>query len=114
LTRLHILSDLHCEFDQYRAQPVDADVIVLAGDIDHGTKGLEWARSSFPHNPVICVAGNREYYGKALPKLTDELRARSTSLDIAFLENDVVEIGGLRLLAVRCGLILRSSGDIRG
>jgi Icc-related predicted phosphoesterase len=98
LTRLHILSDLHCEFDQYRVQTVDADVIVLAGDIDHGTKGLEWARSSFPHHPVIYVAGNHEYYGEALPKLTDELRARATSLDIAFLENDVVEIGGLRFV----------------
>jgi hypothetical protein len=53
----------------------------------HGTKGLEWARSSFAHHPVIYVAGNHEYYGEALAKLTDELRVRATFLDIAFLEN---------------------------
>ena len=71
-------------------------MVVLAGDVDHGTKGLEWARSSFPHQPVVYVAGNHEYYGEALPKLTDELRARAVSLDIALLENDVVDLAGLR------------------
>jgi hypothetical protein len=34
------MSDLHCEFEHFRTEAADADVIVLAGDINHGTKGL--------------------------------------------------------------------------
>ena len=75
-----------------------ADVVVLAGDIDHGTKGLEWARSAYPHHPIVYVAGNHEYYGEALPKLTDALRARAASLDIAFLENEVADLAGVRFV----------------
>jgi predicted phosphohydrolase len=72
--------------------------VVLAGDIDHGTRGLEWARACFPHQPIVYVAGNHEYYGEAMPKLTDELRERSLSLGISFLENDAVELADCRFL----------------
>jgi Icc-related predicted phosphoesterase len=71
---------------------------VLAGDIDHATKGLDWARAAFPHHPIVYVAGNHEYYGEAIPKLTDELRTRAASLDIAFLENDVADVAGVRFV----------------
>ena len=98
LTRLHVLSDLHREFASHHAEAVDADVVVLAGDIDHGLKGLDWARASFPHLPIVYVAGNHEYYGEALPKLTDELRTRAASLDIAFLENEVADVAGMRFV----------------
>jgi predicted phosphohydrolase len=71
---------------------------VLAGDIDHGTKGLDWARAAFPHHPIVYVAGNHEYYGEAIPKLTDELRTRAAVLDIAYLENDVADVAGVRFV----------------
>ena len=40
--RLHILSDLHLEFSPYGddLEPVQADVVVLAGDIHNGAKGV--------------------------------------------------------------------------
>lgn len=41
---------------------VAADVVVLAGDIDCGTKGVAWARQAFPDVPVLSVAGNHEHY----------------------------------------------------
>ena len=58
--RIRYMSDLHLEFSDYRPDPVDADVVVLAGDIDAGTSGLEWAARQFPDTPVIYVAGNHE------------------------------------------------------
>jgi len=98
LPRLHILSDLHREFAGSQPDAVDADVIVLAGDIDHSTKGLDWARAVFPHQPIVYVAGNHEYYGEAIPKLTEELRERAASLDIAFLENETANVAGVRFV----------------
>lgn len=32
--RIHLLSDLHNEFDTYIPSVVDADIVILAGDID--------------------------------------------------------------------------------
>ena len=54
--KIQLLSDLHNEFLRSSRQvddhlwsgvipESDADVIVLAGDIDTGTKGAEWAIS---------------------------------------------------------------------
>ncbi|MDD4929008.1 MAG: hypothetical protein PHP85_07010 [Gallionella sp.] len=38
--KIHILSDLHLEYSAYEPQTVGADVIVLAGDICPGTRGI--------------------------------------------------------------------------
>jgi len=45
--RLHILGDLHLEFGATEIRPVDADVVVLAGDIHLGREGRKWARKLF-------------------------------------------------------------------
>ena len=37
---------------------VDADVVILAGDIYVRNKGIAWARGKFEHIPVnLCVKG---------------------------------------------------------
>lgn len=66
--KIQVLSDLHNEF--YRdavpdITPCGADIIVLAGDIDIGERGLEWAKSQEEKlsTPIIYVPGNHEYYG---------------------------------------------------
>ena len=68
--KLRILSDLHVEFEDFEPPPVDADVVVLAGDIHVRHHGVDWARERFPGVPVLYVLGNHEYYGhrdKPLP-----------------------------------------------
>jgi hypothetical protein len=50
--RIRVLSDLHLEFKDWTPPKTDADVVVLAGDIHVGVKGVEWARRSFPSVPV--------------------------------------------------------------
>ena len=62
--KLHILSDLHLEFSTFQPPPTDADVIVLAGDIDKGNKGIYWARETFPAKPILYVPGNHEFYAR--------------------------------------------------
>jgi len=73
--KLHILSDLHNEFlrnskdlSQHRwdgsIPDTDADIIVLAGDIDTGIQGVEWAidESERLGKHIIYVPGNHEFY----------------------------------------------------
>jgi predicted phosphodiesterase len=50
--RIRVLSDLHIEFFDLEPPEVDADVIVLAGDILTEHYGLAWARRVFPNTPV--------------------------------------------------------------
>ncbi|MDQ7727756.1 metallophosphoesterase [Halomonas sp. SpR8] len=96
--RLRILSDLHLEFfDGNRELPeVDADVVILAGDIHRQCEGLAWARTRFPNTPLIYVPGNHEFYGTCMPFLRDELALEAERLDIELLDNRAVTIGGVR------------------
>ena len=39
--RIHVLSDLHLEMRPYLPTPVEADVVVLAGDIANGADVID-------------------------------------------------------------------------
>ncbi len=114
--KLHLLSDLHLEFLNYHLEnSMDADVLILAGDItiaqalhDHST--TEWsanlsinqliaartrslfaaARDQFKH--VIMVAGNHEFYHGKIFAGIDYLKEECDKFNITFLENDRYQI----------------------
>ena len=46
--KIRILSDLHLEFQDWTPPESDADVVVLAGDIHVGTRGIDWALDILP------------------------------------------------------------------
>ena len=96
--RLRILSDLHLEFfDGNRELPeVDADVVILAGDIHRESEGLAWARYRFPDMPIIYVPGNHEFYGTCMPQLRGELAREAERLNIELLDNRAVTLDGVR------------------
>lgn len=69
MMRIQLASDLHLEFlrgyfpgERLIAPAHQADVLVLAGDIEKGTAGVElfsdWT------TPVLYVLGNHEFYGR--------------------------------------------------
>ena len=96
--RLHVLSDLHLERRSLVPAGIDADAVVLAGDIATGTRGVDWARSWASGRPVLYVAGNHEFYGHAMPGLIDELRRAAVGSSVHVLENDEVVLDGVRFL----------------
>jgi predicted phosphodiesterase len=96
--RLHVLSDLHLERGGGAPPVLDADAVVLAGDISTGTRGVEWARRWARTCPVIYVAGNHEFYGHSLPGLIGELRRAAADSSVHVLENDELILGGVRFL----------------
>ncbi|MCJ8057181.1 metallophosphoesterase [Shinella curvata] len=102
--RVWIISDLHCEFGVPFTQPTpaDADVLVCAGDLL--TRGIvpsmEWlSRNIASSLPVVLVAGNHEFYGSAvLESLKGARKAAGRYPNIHFLENDAVDISGVRFI----------------
>ncbi|CAH1041814.1 metallophosphoesterase [Halomonas sp. TD01] len=96
--RLRILSDLHLEFfDGNRELPeVEADLIILAGDIHQRTEGLAWARQRFPEMPILYVPGNHEFYGTCMPLLREELAIEAERLGIELMDNRAVTLNGVR------------------
>jgi len=94
--KLHILNDLHIEFEDFVPPATDADVVVLAGDIGVGMDGLRWTEARFPDRSVIYVPGNHEFYHHDLTLIGD-LKAQSLD-NIHVLNNNRVVIDGVRFL----------------
>lgn len=96
--KLAIYSDLHLEFSDWHPPPLQADVVVLAGDIHVGDAAFGWARRHFPDTPVIYVAGNHEYFDSDMPAALELMRAAARKFDIEFLHDGETEIRGVRFL----------------
>ena len=56
--RIALLSDLHLSAAPMPFPQVEADVIVLAGDLGRPAQAVEWARAT--PLPTLYVAGNHE------------------------------------------------------
>lgn len=117
--RLLVLSDLHIEQAPFAPGGDGAlsgvDLVVLAGDIHNGAEAIRWARRAFPENPIVQIAGNHEFYDGRYGEVLDALRETARAEGIHFLENDRVDLGGIRFLG--CTLwtdhrVLEASGRV--
>ncbi|HWQ37852.1 MAG TPA: metallophosphoesterase [Burkholderiales bacterium] len=101
--RIRVLSDLHLEFSDrhppFEPPEADAEVVVLAGDIDNGTRAIDWAERAFSDRTVIYVPGNHEYYEAELPAVAAALRARAKrSPNVRLLDNAQLVVGDVRFI----------------
>ncbi len=96
--RIHLLSDLHTEFEPFPQPHVDADVTVLAGDVGVGMDVLPTVQAFAAQRPVVYVPGNHEYYTAGIPSLTRELAATFQGTNVAFLSCGEVTLGGVVFL----------------
>ena len=109
-----LFSDLHIELDKdFKWQPpeLDADIILLEGDIGILPNSLEWARRTFEADGrrVVYVAGNHDYYGTRFNPV-DGLPPENRVTGIDCLERNTLELPGLRIL----GCTLWSGFDLHG
>jgi predicted phosphohydrolase len=109
--RIHILSDLHLEFAPFQPSKVDADVVVLAGDVHTGENGIKWILKAIPDRPVIYVLGNHEFYGQKIPRLISDIKEVAQGTNVHVLENDGVEIGDVAFLGATLWTDFRLNGD---
>ncbi|NCT84372.1 MAG: phosphoesterase [Comamonadaceae bacterium] len=102
--RLQLLSDLHLETESYVPPPApDAELLVLAGDIDASWRSLELFRD-WPV-PVLFVPGNHEYDGRDVDEARLALRAHVQALGLRMLDDESVVIPdaqGRRVRFVGC------------
>jgi len=96
--KIRIHSDLHLEFCDWTPPAALADVVVLAGDIHNGARGIEWARRRFPDTPVLYVPGNHEFYGGELQAVHSAMHAAARRFEIELLDGAEVNVGGTRFL----------------
>ncbi len=96
IMKIQVISDLHREFGSTELCFDHADVVVLAGDINLGTKGFEWIKEAIPNKPVIYVLGNHEYYKGSYPKTLHKIKEAASNSNVHVLENSHVDIEGIR------------------
>jgi Icc-related predicted phosphoesterase len=94
--KIQIISDLHQEFGYTDLVFDHADVVVLAGDVNLGTKGIEWIKTKIPNKPIIYVLGNHEYYKGSYPKTLHKIKEAARDSNVFVLENSFVDIEGIR------------------
>lgn len=102
--RLLILSDLHREIYANRDLGIDLavskpDVVILAGDIDKGSRSIEWASKTFAGLPVLYVAGNHEFYGSNIDTVPGLIQAAcDDTRNVVFLNPGELILRGVRFL----------------
>ncbi len=109
--KLQILSDLHNEFLRNNKNlsnhiwdgfipDTDAEVIVLAGDIDTGTQGADWAiaESERLGKPVIYVLGNHEFYRQEYSALKNKITELCDGTDVHCLDRGLYVRGNVRFI----------------
>ncbi len=94
--RIALLSDIHLSVNALPFPDVDADIVVLAGDISRPATAIEWAKSC--PVPVVYVAGNHEFYGSDLISTYEQLNRLSQGTRIHVLERSEHVHDGVRFL----------------
>lgn len=105
--KIALISDVHAEFyknepDWLPPLPENPDVLVLAGDIHVGKlliPFIERVSKALPSTHLVVIAGNHEFYRQyRLATLNAYREAFVGHTRIHFLENDYVDIAGIRFI----------------
>lgn len=94
--KIQIISDLHQEFGLSEQSFDNAGRVILAGDVNLGTKGIDWIKEKIPNKTIIYVLGNHEYYKGSYPKTLNKIKAATEGSNIHVLENSYIDIENVR------------------
>lgn len=102
--KIAFMSDLHLEWFPLTLPKIDADVLVLAGDIGVGLQGLQWAASpdcGFDPHRIVYLPGNHEFYHNFMPEMVTRMAdyAKSVGIGALIRPDDTVTIDNV----VFCG-----------
>lgn len=93
--KLNILSDVHNEFSVLPILHTDADVVILAGDIDLDARAIEWAKGF--DKQVVYLPGNHEYYKGHLETVDQRIRDAAAGTNVSILDGELI-IDNVRFL----------------
>lgn len=69
--KIHILSDLHTEFGNYKIPEVESDLLILAGDIGMNNAQMDLIMNESKKRSVVYVLGNHEFYHKKFDEVLE-------------------------------------------
>jgi hypothetical protein len=96
--RIGVLSDLYIDKLGSPSLPeVLPDVLVLAGNIGCGTRGIEWAAKTYPC-PIVYVLGSYSYRDHNVETFDAELRSTAWGSNLHLLQNDSLFVRGVRFI----------------
>ena len=95
--KIALMSDLHLSVQPMPIPHLDADVVVLAGDLHRPAGAIDWARQ-FGNTPTLFVAGNHEFYGGDLVGTVEALRCQAEGSAVRVMENEAWHHQGVRFL----------------
>lgn len=107
--KIHVLSDLHVEFEPYVPQVTDADIVILAGDVHTKNRGAVWASEAFSPT-VIHILGNHEFYGGHLDRTLQKMK-QIAEPHVHILENETFILENVRFLCAVGWTDFTSTGD---
>ncbi len=96
--RLLVMSDLHLEHAALELRLTDCDLVILAGDIDVGARGVQWAIAQFQDTPVLYVPGNHEYYHGEVDATLAAMRSAAAGTNVHILDRECMSFGNVRFL----------------
>jgi len=111
--KIQIMSDLHQEFGFVEQSFEGADVVIFAGDVNLGVKGIEWIKSVIADIPVIYVLGNHEYYRGSYPKTLRQIQEAGDGTNVYVLENKSVMLGDVTFYGASLWTDFALHGDSR-
>jgi predicted phosphodiesterase len=94
--RLAFFSDLHLECGAFESSALEADIVVLAGDIAPKLNGLRFAEQLAQRCEVLYILGNHEFYGTHT-NLANKLKSLASSR-VHILDNDDFVFRDVRFL----------------
>lgn len=109
--KIALLSDVHLEVGDWSPPTyLNADVVVLAGDIHSKGRGVAWAREHFTQ-PVIYVPGNHEFWKSSnWEHELNRLRQNSAGSNVTILNNEEVTLNGVRFVGTTLWADYRLNG----
>jgi predicted phosphohydrolase len=103
--KLRIVSDLHLEINYFEIEPLDEDILILAGDISPKEKQVWNFISNYlkknNHPLVFLILGNHDYYHSSGIKEIDDYytnqfipKINKKEKRVFFLQDDYIDIEG--------------------
>lgn len=106
--KFRMMSDLHLEFENTKKELfpipyIGEDYLILAGDIQVGTKKQKWFKRLLKYRNVVYILGNHEFYGHDIHLLPKAMKYFAKSINetakrrcypgrLHFLHDEVLQI----------------------
>jgi Icc-related predicted phosphoesterase len=95
--KIHLISDLHCDFKKYTNKFPDCEVAIVAGDISENPKHLVEICQNNPETKIIFVPGNHDFYTASVEsRMKDFYEVENNLHNLTVLQNSYVTINSVK------------------